>query len=173
MKKSVVKVCVLASLVLVMIPISARGRKEPAPQPQPQVQGELIAQQTGGVAALPANKGYASVQGILQGSCSGCHSWASSYAGISSLVVPGHPEQSSLFGVLASNRMPPGGSLPTDQKALVYSWIAAGAGQSSTPLTNPPPQGWLSGAGVGTSGGEMEGTEAGRGTEGAESGENE
>ncbi len=168
MKKSLVKVCVLAVFVCVMIPLAARGKKEPAPQPQPQVQGELVAQQTP-AAGLPANKGFASVQGILQSSCSGCHSWATSYAGISSLVVSGHPEQSRLFGVLATDRMPPGGALPTDQKALVYSWIASGAGQSNAPLTNPPPQGFLSGAGAGTSGGEMEGGR--EGAEGAEGGE--
>jgi hypothetical protein len=72
---------------------------------------------------------------ILQPKCLSCHgsgtpnfSSYSSFAGKTSIVVPGNPEQSALYTETASGAMPRGGSaLNSDELSLLYTWIKDGA----------------------------------------------
>ncbi len=130
------RILAFAAGVLTAAPAAARGQTEPT-----SASTEPVKPFT--------NKGFTTVQTTLQGWCAGCHGWARSYEGILRYVVPFHPEQSILFRVIASNRMPPDAKLASDQKALIYAWIKDGATMSRTPLTSLPPQGWLDTTGEG------------------------
>lgn len=87
------------------------------------------------------NKGFFTVQEILTRSCSACHDWTSSYEGITdpSRVVPGSPEKSDLYVKISDDTMPMKGTKLTSlEKALIKSWIAAGAPSSNAPVTEAP-----------------------------------
>ena len=82
------------------------------------------------VAAIPANKGFATIKEILDRSCSACHDWTATYEGIMSggRIVAGAPDKSLLYQKIASDQMPQeGDKLTPDQKAFIRGWIAAGA----------------------------------------------
>jgi len=67
---------------------------------------------------------------IFVSSCASCHDWAASYDTIiaSGLVTPGKPDESRVWAMIDSGRMPAdGSSLDADQKAAIRDWIAAGA----------------------------------------------
>ena len=84
------------------------------------------------------------VQPILSANCTGCHVGASPAAGLrldsaagvlqgsssGKIVVPGNSTQSALaqrVSDTSGNQMPPGGSLPQAQIALIAAWIDQGA----------------------------------------------
>lgn len=83
------------------------------------------------------NKGFVTVRQILVRSCSACHDWTDSYEGITdpSRVVPGTPEKSDLYVKISDDTMPmKGAKLTPLEKALIRSWIAAGAPNSDASL---------------------------------------
>jgi hypothetical protein len=49
-------------------------------------------------------------------------------------IVPGKPEESRLWEYIAGNKMPPKKPLAAAEKALLHSWIAAGARWGSDPI---------------------------------------
>ena len=83
------------------------------------------------------NKGFLTVQQILTRSCSTCHEWTQTYEGIAdpARVTPGSPEKSDLYVKVADDTMPmTGPKLTSLEKALIRSWIAAGAPNSNAPV---------------------------------------
>jgi hypothetical protein len=91
-------------------------------------------------AALPANKGFATIQEILIKSCASCHDWTGSYESVTGggRVVAGSPESSLLYKRIASDEMPmEGDKLSADQKAFIRGWIAAGAPSTELPIAVP------------------------------------
>ena len=95
-------------------------------------------------AAMPANRGFATVKEILEKSCSACHDWTGSYESImgGGKIVAGSPEKSLLYQKIATDQMPmEGEKLSADQKAFIRGWIAAGAPSSELPLAVPAAEG--------------------------------
>jgi hypothetical protein len=91
-------------------------------------------------AAMPDNRGFATVKEILAKSCSACHDWTGSYEEIigGGKIIAGSPEQSLLYQKIASDEMPmEGDKLTADQKAFIRGWIAAGATSSELPIAVP------------------------------------
>lgn len=105
-------------------------------------------QNTGAVAAsgstAAAGPTYASVQGIFNKACAGCHGAAqpkarlnlTSYGGLMAggrrgpAIVPGDPESSLLYKLVTGQqqpKMPPGGNLSHADIKLLADWIRAGA----------------------------------------------
>lgn len=83
------------------------------------------------------NKGFITVRDILVRSCSACHDWTDSYEAITdpSRIVAGSPEKSDLYLKIADDTMPmKGAKLTSLEKALIKSWIAAGAPSSDAPV---------------------------------------
>ena len=96
------------------------------------------------VAALPANRGFATIREILDKSCSTCHDWTNSYESITGggRVIAGSPEKSPLYRQIASDAMPKeGDKLTADQKAFIKGWIAAGAPSTELPIAVPAADG--------------------------------
>jgi hypothetical protein len=96
------------------------------------------------VAALPSNKGFATIREILDKSCSACHDWTGSYESITGggRVIAGAPEKSLLYLKVASDEMPQeGDKLTAEQKAFIKGWIAAGASSSELPIAVPAAEG--------------------------------
>jgi hypothetical protein len=92
------------------------------------------------VAAMPGNKGFITIQQILDTSCSACHDWTGSYEGITGNghVVAGSPEKSVLYQRIASDEMPASGDkLTADQKAFIKGWIVAGAPATELAISVP------------------------------------
>jgi len=90
------------------------------------------------------NKGFFTVKEMLSRSCSACHDWTDSYQGITdpSRVTPGSPEKSDLWVKISDDTMPmKGPKLTSLEKALIKSWIAAGAPNSDTPISASEGQG--------------------------------
>jgi mono/diheme cytochrome c family protein len=64
---------------------------------------------------------------ILQPLCVGCHTFASSYAGISAYVKAGDPSTSLFYTETSSGAMPKGGPVLTAaQLQMISDWITAG-----------------------------------------------
>jgi hypothetical protein len=96
------------------------------------------------VAAMPANKGFATVTEILAKSCSACHDWTGSYESIigGGRIIAGSPEKSLLYQKIANDQMPmEGDKLTADQKAFIRGWIAAGAPSTELPIAVPAAEG--------------------------------
>jgi hypothetical protein len=96
------------------------------------------------IAAMPANKGFATVKEILAKSCSACHDWTGSYESIigGGRIIAGSPEKSLLYQKIASDQMPmEGDKLTADQKAFIRGWIAAGAPSTELPIAVPAAEG--------------------------------
>lgn len=96
------------------------------------------------VAAMPENRGFASIKEILDKSCSACHDWTVSYGSITGggRVIAGAPESSPLYRQIASDAMPTeGDKLTADQKAFIRGWIAAGAPATELPIAVPAADG--------------------------------
>jgi hypothetical protein len=88
-------------------------------------------------AALPGNRGFATVKEILVRSCSACHEWTGSRDEIvaGGKIIPGDPGKSILYQKIADDSMPASGDkLTADEKAFIKGWIAAGATDSELPL---------------------------------------
>jgi hypothetical protein len=103
------------------------------------------------VAAMPANKGFATVQEILAKSCSACHDWTGSYETViaGGRIIAGSPEKSILYQKIATDQMPmEGDKLTADQKAFIRGWIAAGAPSTELPIAVPAAEGTASPAGA-------------------------
>ena len=73
---------------------------------------------------------------VLDAKCTGCHGAGGRLVDLSSLealmarpglVVPGQPDQSRLYTVLAQGIMPPRGTLPNELQQIVFNWILQGA----------------------------------------------
>ena len=95
-------------------------------------------------AAMPANRGFATVKEILTRSCSACHDWTGSYDTIvgGGRIIAGSPEQSLLCQKIATDAMPvEGDKLTADEKAFIKGWIAAGASSSELPIAVPAAEG--------------------------------
>ena len=93
--------------------------------------GVLAAQDAAG------NKGFVTVHEILTRSCSACHDWTGTYQDIvdPARVVPGAPEKSQIYIKISDDSMPmKGPKLTSLEKALIKSWIAAGAPDSDAPI---------------------------------------
>jgi mono/diheme cytochrome c family protein len=109
-------------------------------------------------AALPENRGFATVLSMVSQSCSSCHSWAKSHGGIAdpARVTPYRPDESSLYLMVAEDQMPmTGPKLTGPQKLLLRAWIEAGATAGEEPLAAaaaPPAPGTAS-SGVDTGSG--------------------
>lgn len=74
----------------------------------------------------------ATIQPIMTASCVSCHSWAGSYSGVVSRVVPGNASGSTLYQRVSSStstsgHMPPGSSLTSTQIQNIADWINQGA----------------------------------------------
>lgn len=75
------------------------------------------------------------VQSIIAASCLPCHSAGGNAAkydlttpeNLAKLVVPGKPDSSKLYQVLASGKMPPSGKLDSARLATFHKWISEGA----------------------------------------------
>lgn len=108
---------------------------------------------------VPANDAfaeptYASLQKkVFKPKCVSCHSGAGAPHGVTCtsydallhngmfppLVVPGNPEASSLYQVVANGTMPKGqASLSANQLSAIYTWIKNGAKETDAP-TSPTP----------------------------------
>ena len=88
-------------------------------------------------AALPANRGFATIQEMIGQSCAECHSWTGSHREIADpdRVTPGRPEESALYVMVESDQMPLEGPKWTPgQKLLLRTWIEQGATASEEPL---------------------------------------
>jgi uncharacterized membrane protein len=86
---------------------------------------------------LPENKGFVTIAAILKESCSSCHAWATSYAGIANplRIVATLPEKSLLYQKIKDDSMPrTGKKLSQEEKALIRAWLAAGASPTDTPI---------------------------------------
>lgn len=99
-------------------------------------------------AAMPANRGFATIKEILQKSCSACHDWTGSYDSVMTggKIIAGSPEKSLLYQRIANDEMPmEGEKLTADQKAFIRGWIAAGAPSTELPIVvagaEPAPEG--------------------------------
>ncbi|HVO38511.1 MAG TPA: hypothetical protein VMV03_05715 [Spirochaetia bacterium] len=93
--------------------------------------GALLAQEGAG------NRGFTTVHEILSRSCSACHDWTETYQDIvdPARVVPGAPEKSAIYIKISDDTMPmKGPKLTSLEKALIKSWIAAGAPESDAPI---------------------------------------
>lgn len=93
---------------------------------------------TASAQAGAGNKGFFTVKEILSRSCSACHDWTESYEGVAdpSRVTPGSPEKSGLWVKISDDTMPmKGPKLTSLEKALIKSWIAAGAPNSDAPIS--------------------------------------
>lgn len=91
-------------------------------------------------AAMPGNRGFATIKEIFVRSCSACHDWTGSYEEIAGggKIIAGSPEQSLLYQKIASDEMPmEGNKLTADEKAFIKGWIAAGATSSELPIAVP------------------------------------
>ena len=74
------------------------------------------------------------VQSIITASCLPCHAAGGSAAkydlttpeNLAKLVVPGKPDSSKLYQVLASGKMPPSGKLDSAKLATFHKWISEG-----------------------------------------------
>jgi cytochrome c553 len=97
-----------------------------------------------GLAAVEAN--FASIhEKILVPKCLRCHGQNGLTSGgvnystydtliASNVVKPGNPEESVLFSMVDTGRMPQGGpKLPDDEILAIREWIAAGALNDGTP----------------------------------------
>jgi hypothetical protein len=96
------------------------------------------------VAAMPANKGFATVKEMLAKSCSACHDWTGTYESVigGGRVIAGSLEKSLLYQKIASDEMPlEGDKLTADQKAFIKGWIAAGAASTELPIAVPAAEG--------------------------------
>lgn len=96
------------------------------------------------VAAMPANKGFATIKEILDKSCSACHDWTGSHESITGggRVIAGSPEKSLLYQRIANDEMPmEGDKLTAEQKAFIKGWIAAGAPSTELPIAVPAAEG--------------------------------
>jgi len=75
------------------------------------------------------------VQSIVTASCLPCHAAGGNAAkydlttpeNLAKLVVPGKPDSSKLYQVLASGKMPPAGKLDSAKLATFHKWISEGA----------------------------------------------
>src|SRR3954470_9524332 len=78
------------------------------------------------------------VAGLLVRRCAECHSGADPKGGLDLTrkadvlaadgpVVPGKPDASKLWELVAAGKMPPKNPLPVAEKALLREWIAGGA----------------------------------------------
>jgi len=95
-------------------------------------------------AAMPANKGFATIKEILDKSCSTCHDWTGSHESITGggRVIAGSPEKSLLYQRIANDEMPiEGDKLTAEQKAFIKGWIAAGAPSTELPSAVPAAEG--------------------------------
>jgi hypothetical protein len=89
-------------------------------------------------AALPDNKGFATIQEILTKSCSDCHDWTGSWDTItaSGRIIAGSPEKSILYQKISTDEMPQAGDkLTAEQKAFIKGWILAGAPSTDLPIS--------------------------------------
>lgn len=97
----------------------------------------------------PSNAAEVAAFAILQTNCAGCHGAAPGLAGVyglndrnhmvsSGLVVPGNPNGSRLFNVIAAGRMPTTGALSSADQDKIRVWIA-GLPTSTTPSPTPTP----------------------------------
>jgi uncharacterized membrane protein len=86
--------------------------------------------------AAAAQTGFTAASEMLRTRCATCHEWAASYKGIAdpARVVASFPEKSLLYQVVSTDRMPRSGvKLSADEKALIKTWIAAGALPNDSP----------------------------------------
>ena len=103
---------------------------QPAPSPAPKAE-QTTPPDTTGAALVLAHE----VQSIVTSSCLPCHAAGGSAAkydlttpeGLVKLVVPGKPDSSKLYQVLASGKMPPSGKLDSTRLATFHKWISEGA----------------------------------------------
>lgn len=84
--------------------------------------------------------GFASVKSSILGpQCVQCHAWANSEDEIRRRVMPGEPEQSSLYQYVADGRMPQGGpELDTAQLEIIRDYINSLV-DVPTPVPTPTP----------------------------------
>jgi hypothetical protein len=97
------------------------------------VPAALGAQET----AAPPNKGFTTIKGILERSCSTCHDWTGSWDTVTAggRVVAGSPEKSVLYMKIAADEMPAEGpKLSAEEQAFIRGWIAAGAPSTDLPI---------------------------------------
>lgn len=95
----------------------------PAGQGGPEKEGEVLRYETVNAQVLAVR-------------CATCHAAGGRLLDLSSrealmaepgLVVPGAPEQSLLYTIIAQGIMPPRNALPADQQELIFRWIQQGA----------------------------------------------
>jgi hypothetical protein len=101
-----------------------------------------------GVARGAAPDFDSAVAPLLSERCLDCHSGSSPRGGLDlsrrrtamiggdegEVLVPGKPEASRLWEYVAGDKMPPKKPLPASEKAILRSWIAAGARWGSDPI---------------------------------------
>jgi mono/diheme cytochrome c family protein len=90
---------------------------------------------------------------VISNECTTCHTSTSGPSNIygltdsahllnAGLIVPGAPDQSVLYNVIASGVMPPNGRLSGSDQAAIHDWILAAApGATPTPAPSPAPPG--------------------------------
>jgi hypothetical protein len=91
-------------------------------------------------ATEPSNRGFTTIKAILDRSCSACHDWTASYQTITApeRIVPGEPDKSMIFTMVAGDRMPAEGEkLSAAEKAYIRGWILAGAPSTDLPIAVP------------------------------------
>ena len=79
---------------------------------------------------------------VLVSRCLDCHSGADPKGGLDlsradrakTALAPGKPDASELWRKVASGEMPPKKPLPTEEKAVLKEWIAAGANWGTDPI---------------------------------------
>ncbi|HET7838385.1 MAG TPA: cytochrome c [Rectinemataceae bacterium] len=89
---------------------------------------------------IPKTLEFSRIPAVFAAYCQACHEWAGSYEGImgSGLVVPGRPEESKAWLMVAEGRMPAAGPRPSEEeKALIRDWIGAGAPRPSEAGPSP------------------------------------
>jgi hypothetical protein len=95
-----------------------------------QDQAGKTASATVSVSNTPPVHGYTYLAANLFSQCAGCHgsSTFGSYSGLmgSGLIVPGNPNGSTIYNVVSSGTMPPGGTSQANITDL-FNWIQSGA----------------------------------------------
>ena len=118
----------LAILFVVLLFVGCGSQPAPAPAPKAE---ETPAPDTTAPAPVLAHE----VQSIVTASCLPCHAAGGNAAkydlttpeNLAKLVVPGKPDSSKLYQVLASGKMPPAGKLDSAKLATFHKWISEGA----------------------------------------------
>jgi len=126
MKGTTVRILIMFSIVLLLVSCGS----QPAAPAAPKAEQAPVADTT-----APAPVLAHEVQSIITASCLPCHAAGGNAAkydlttpeGLAKPVVPGKPDSSKLYQVLASGKMPPAGKLDSARLATFHKWISEGA----------------------------------------------